>query len=635
MVNEGSKKIFVLFEPQGRKIEVEKGLTVLNAARMAGIGVRSDCGGRGLCGKCLVIVEDQSSLSPTSNAELQHISSDKLKKGYRLACQSIIKDSVIVFIPYESRLESRRILSEGVGRHFELNPAVRKIRLILPKPSLQDTTPDFERLCNVLRGMGFTRIEMDHELMQKLPITLRRAYWSVAAVLWMDREIISLEEDGVDEVYGVSIDIGTSKIVLHLVNLVTGETTSIKSIENPQIAYGEDVISRINYIALNEEGLKRLQELVLEAINMLIDEACRETGVKRDCIYEVTVVGNTAMHHIFLGYNPKQLAVAPYVPVAKQSVNVKAKRLGLKVNPLANVYVLPIIAGFVGADAIADALASGIYEVDELSLLIDIGTNSEVFIGNREDIVSCSCAAGPAFEGMHIEHGVKAVTGAIERIKINPKDYEVEYKTINDAKPIGICGSAMVDVVAEMFKCGIIDRHGHFNKNISTNRLRRENGMLKFIIAWKEESGTGRDITVSEKDVQEIILAKAAISSSIAVLMREKGVKKEDIGRVYIAGAFGSYLNAESALFLGLIPDVALERVSFVGNTAIAGAKICLLSRNMRDVADNLSRTIRYIELTAHPAFHREFIDALMIPHRDLSKYPTVMKYLEKGQRLA
>ncbi|MEM2213673.1 MAG: ASKHA domain-containing protein [Candidatus Nezhaarchaeales archaeon] len=634
MVNEDLEKIAVVFEPQGRKVEVKKGMTILDAARVAGIGIRSDCGGLGLCGKCLVIVEDQLNLSSTSNVELQHIPVDKLRKGFRLACQSIIKGNVRIFVPHESRLETRKILSEGVGRHFELDPAIRKMQVNIPRPNLHDITPDFERLCSVLRDMGFTRIEMDHELMQKLPIILRRADWKITVTLWMEREVISLEEDGAERAFGVSIDVGTSKIVIHLVNLTSGETVSIKSMENPQITYGEDIISRINYAVLREDGLRRLQELVLEAINTLIDEACREAGVKKDCVYEVTVVGNTAMHHILLGYNPKQLAIAPYVPVVKQSINVKAKHLGLKVNPFANVYVLPIIAGFVGADAVADVLASGIHEADEVSLLVDIGTNSEVFVGNKEDIMSCSCAAGSAFEGMHIEHGVKAVTGAIEKIKIDPRDYEVEYKTINDAKPIGICGSAMVDAIAEMFKCGIIDHRGHFNKNISSKRLRQENGVHKFVIAWREESGAGRDITISERDIQEIILAKAAIRSGIAVLMKEKGVREEGIDRVYIAGAFGNYLNTESALFVGLIPDIPLDRVRFVGNTAIAGAKMCLLSRKMRSVADNISRTIRYAELTVHPMFHKEFIDALIIPHRDLSKYPTVMKYLKESRRL-
>lgn len=626
-----SKKVMVRFEPQGRKISVEQGSTILEVAQKAGIGIRSECGGRGLCGKCLVIVEDQSNLNPTSIIELQRIPIDKLKLGYRLACRSIVKGDVTVFIPPESRIEARRILSEGTEESFMLDPSIKKIYISLPKPSLQDVTPDLERLCYALREIGIVDIDIDHRLIQVLSSILRQADWKVTITLWMDKEIIAIEEgDRTNEIYGVSVDIGTSKIVLHLVNLVSGKTISVKSMENPQIAYGEDVISRINYASFKGEGLRRLQEVVVEAINSLIGEACREAGVENDNIYEITVVGNTAMHHIFLGYSPKQLATAPYVPVVKRPINVKAERLNLKVNPLANVHVLPIIAGFVGADAVADVLATRIHELDEISLLIDIGTNSEVFIGNREDIISCSCAAGPAFEGMHIEHGMKAVTGAIEKVRINPRDYEVDYETINGAKPVGICGSAIIDAIAEMFKCGIIDSRGHFKRDVQSKRLRTENGVLKFVIAWKEETGTGHDITISERDIQEIILAKAAIHTGISILMKEKNLKEQDLDRIYVAGAFGNYLNPESALFIGLFPDVDLGKIRFVGNAAIAGAKLCLLSKHMRKNAEYLSNTIRYVELTIHPDFHREFVEALFIPHRDINRYPTVARYLGK-----
>ena len=633
LTSKDSKKAVVRFEPQGRTVEVELGLTLLDSAHRAGVGIRSECGGRGACGKCLVVVEEQENLSPVSSAEARLIPSDKLKAGYRLACQSIVRGSVTVFVPPESRLLVRRILAEGLLRPFELDPAIRRVRVVLRKPSLLDTTPDFERLRYALKEKGLEDVEVEHELMQRLPTILREADWDVDVILWMDREIMAIERAGKGGgIYGASIDIGTSKLVLHLVDLDSGETISIKTVENPQMAYGEDVISRINYAAFKEGGLRKLQELVVEAINALIEEACREAGVERDRIYELTVAGNTAMHHIFLGYPPRQLAVAPYVAVVRRSVNVKARKLGIRVNELANVLVLPIVAGFVGADAVADVLATGMHETDDMCLLIDIGTNSEVFVGNREDIVSCSCAAGPAFEGMHIEHGMKAVTGAIERVRIDPRDYEVEYKSIGDAKPIGICGSAIVDAVAELFKCGLIDEHGHFKKGVDAKRLRWEDGVLKFVIAWKDESAIGRDITISERDVQEILLAKAAIRSGIAVLMKEKGVREEDLDRLYIAGAFGGYLNPESALFIGLIPDVPLDRISFVGNTAIAGAKMCLLSKSMRRVADELSEKIRYVELTAHPDFREEFVNALFIPHRDLGRYPTVMKYI--NQRL-
>ena len=631
MMGNSFGKATVCFEPQGKKIEVEHGLTLLDAARIAGVGIRSDCGGRGICGKCLVVVKDQKGLSPPSDNEVRLLSSARLKAGYRLACQSVVEGDVTVFIPPESRLEARRILAEGLSRWFELDPAVRSVRVVLAKPSLLDTTPDFERLFNALKERGLGEIKIEHELMQRLPTILREANWNVEVILWMDEEVIAVERgSGERGVYGAAVDIGTSKLVLHLVDLRSGETLSVKMAENPQLVYGEDIISRINYAAFEEGGLARLQRLVIEAINSLIEDACREAGIERDRIYEVTVVGNTAMHHIFLGYPPKQLAVAPYVAVVRRSVSVKARQLGIKVYELANVFVLPNIAGFVGADAVADVLATGIYESDNMSILIDVGTNSEVFVGNREDIVSCSTPAGPAFEGMHLEHGMKAVTGAIEKIKIDPEDFEVEYETIDGAKPVGICGSGIVDAVAELFRCGLIDERGHFKKSLNTKRLRRENDAVKFVMAWRDETATGRDITVSERDIQEVLLAKAAIRAGIAVLMKERRVKEEDIAHLYIAGSFGKYLNPESALFIGLIPDIPLDKISFVGNTAIAGAKMCLLSRNMRKIAGELSNRIRYVELTAHPDFQKEFMNALFLPHRNLSTYPTVMKHISK-----
>lgn len=624
-----SGKVSVRFEPEGKNVEVKLGTTILEAAKKAGVGIRSECGGQGKCGKCLVIVENQSRLSSISDTEHYHISDDMLNLGYRLACCSVVKGDVTVFVPLQSRLETRRIQTEGIERLIKLNPAIKKIHLILSKPSLKDITSDFERLCFALRERELTNLEMDYKLLKILPIFLREAEWNITVVVWKNKEIIAFEKgDTTNNMYGFSVDIGTSKIVGYLVNISSGETICVKSIENPQIAYGEDIISRINYAALQNEGLKKLQLLVIETINFLIEEACRDVNVERNQIYEITVVGNTAMHHIFLGIHPKYLAFSPHVPAIKQAVNVKAESLRLNANSLANVYVLPVIAGFVGADAVADILSSGIYEKGGMNLLIDIGTNGEVFVGNREDIISCSCAAGPAFEGMHIEHGMKAITGAIERLRINPENCEVKYATIDGAKPVGICGSGMVDTVTEMFKCGIINNRGHFNRNIRTGRLRYENGLPKFVIVWKDESGIDSDITISERDIQEILLAKAAIHTGATILMKDKGLNDQDLDHVYIAGAFGKYLNPESAKFIGLIPDINSEKISFIGNAAISGAKMCLISTEMREIAENLSKKIRYVELAIHPDFHKEFADSLFIPHRDLNKYPSVAEFI-------
>jgi len=370
--------------------------------------------------------------------------------------------------------------------------------------------------------------------------------------------------------------------------------------------------------------------MVIKAINTLIYQACQEAGIYPDKIYEITIVGNTAMHHFFLGIQPKHLTLAPYVPAIKRSVDIEANSLKIKVNPLANIHVLPVIAGFVGADAIADVLATGMYEINDMCLLMDVGTNGEVFVGNKEDIVSCSCAAGPAFEGMHIRYGMKAGTGAIERLRIAPETYEVEYETVDGSKPVGVCGSGIVDAVAEMFKCGIINQRGGFNKDIQTKRLRYVNGEPEFVIAWKHETGFGSNITISRKDIQEIQLAKAAMHTGAAILMKEKKVTEDDLNHVYIAGAFGRYINPESARFIGLIPDVPTEKISFVGNTAVSGAKMVLTSKEMREAAQMLSMNIRYVELMAAQDFRKEFINSIFLPYRDINKYPRVAGYFQR-----
>jgi len=622
--------VTVRFEPEGKGVTVRRGATLLEAAQGAGIEIRSECGGKGTCGTCRVIVENQAKLSDMSERELRHIKPQDLRLGYRLACQTVVEGGTVVYVPRESRLGVQRIQVEGMERPVRLEPAVRKFHLALVKPTIQDVKPDLERLLDSLQRDGVDRPEIDQELLKVLPDTLREAEWDVTVTVWNNKRVISLEKgDTEGSLYGFSVDIGTSKVVGYLINLRSGDVVAVKSMENPQIAYGEDVLSRISYAMKGRENLERLGETVTEAINILIFEACQEAGVNPKSTYEVTVVGNTAMHHFFLGIQPRYLAVSPYVPALKRAVDAEASSLKITVNPHGNVHVLPVIAGFVGADAVADVLATGIHEAEELSLLMDVGTNGEVFVGNRDHIISCSCAAGPAFEGMHIKHGMKASTGAIERLKISPDTLEVEYVTIGGGKPIGICGSGIVDAVAEMFKCGIINRQGTFNRGVQIPCLRRVGDETEFIIAGSNETGTGSPITVGRKDVEEIQLAKAAMHTGAAVLMKRRGVTEDDLDRVYIAGAFGRYLNPESARFIGLIPDVPTEKIIFAGNTAISGAKMALLSREARETAQRLSKDIHYVELTIDPDFQGEFLRSLFLPYQKLEKYPRVLSYFQ------
>ncbi|MHA2314292.1 MAG: ASKHA domain-containing protein, partial [Candidatus Hermodarchaeia archaeon] len=457
-----------------------------------------------------------------------------------------------------------------------------------------------------------------------LPSLLRDANWDVTVTLWNNQRIIAIEQGNSESAkYGFSVDIGTSTIVGYLVDLNSGNIVSTQSQENPQVIYGEDIISRISFASKTEGGLAKLQDTVIDAINGLISNACQDQGISPDSIYEVTVVGNTAMHHLFLGIQPKSLSVAPYVPVVKRSMNLRADSLRVKVNPLANIHVLPIIAGFVGADAIADVLATGIHTTQKMSLLIDVGTNGEVFVGNKEDIVSCSCAAGPAFEGMQIRNGMKARTGAIEKVKLEQDTFEVKYETIGGVKPVGICGSGMVDAIAEMFKYGITSQRGGINREIKTKRLIEIKGQPHFVIAWKYETGIGNDITINGKDIQEIQLAKAAFQTGTTILMKEKAVTANELDQVYLAGAFGRYINQESAKIIGLIPDVPTKRIRFVGNTAVSGAKMALTSTTIRKQAEKLAKEIRYVELVTAPNFQEEYQNSIFLPHRKVSRNPT------------
>ncbi len=625
------KPITVTFEPEGRRGRAATGTSIFQAAREVGVGIRSECAGEGTCGKCKVIVKNKNAANEVTDIEREHLSSREINSDYRLACRTIVKQNITVMVPEETRIGKRKIQITGLERPVPLNPSVKKFHVVLPKPTLSDVRPDFERLRDSLKKeQGYKKLRVNYELLKELPDILRNANWDLTVTIWSDHVIIAAEAgDTSNKLLGLAIDVGTSKIVGYVVDLMTGQTVGVGFIENPQIMHGEDVISRITFAMGSNEKLRVLQKLAVEGINDVLHEACTQASADPNNIYEATIAGNTAMHHFLLGIQPKHLAFSPYTPAVRKSIEVKAEKLGIKINRNGNVHVLPVIAGFVGADAVGDVLSSGIHESAELSLLLDIGTNTEAFVGNADDILSCSCASGPAFEGAHIKHGMKAVTGAIEKVRIIPDTYEVEYETIDDMKPVGLCGSAMVDIVAEMLKSGIINHHGRLNSDIETSRLKTVDKVPEFVLAWENETATEKEITVTQKDIGEIQLAKAAMFTGCSILMKRKNVKKENFDRVFIAGAFGNYINPENAKFIGLVPDVPTEKIEFVGNTAITGAKMVLVSREARETAEALSKRIRYLELAADPSFSSEFSQALFFPHRDLDRFPSVRKYLK------
>lgn len=586
----------ITFEPIGRTLECGEE-TVLEIARSSNLGIRSDCGGRGICGKCKVILI-RGKLGELTDQERKILNPEEIEKNYRLACQSKVLADSVVFIPKESRMEARKVEESTIDPEIELNAAVKKIGVFLDPPTLKDVRGDLERLKEKIGN-----IEISLSLLRELPILLRENGWKINAILWKNR-IISIEGKN-GAVYGLAIDIGSSKLVCHLVDLESGKTVAKAYAENPQVAYGEDIVSRITY-ARNEEDLKRLQSAVLEALNKLIEDVCNLAKTSSDRIFEAIVVGNSVMHHLFFGITPKFIGVSPFTPAVTSGISYPAREVGLRMNPEGFVTSLPLIAGFIGADATANLLITKIYRSEEVSMLIDIGTNTEIILGNRDRLLACSTPSGPAFEGAHIAYGMKAVSGAIDEIEI--RGDEVFYKTIDDLKPKGICGSGMIDLVAELFKNGIINKNGKFTKE--NGRMIRDR-VPKFVVVPAEETEFEKPITVSERDINEFLLAKAAIKAGWTILSAKFGVKPEEIQKIYLAGSFGRHVDLENARTIGLLPPNG--EIIFAGDSAVSGAKMALKSLKEREEIESVARKVEYVELSVEREFQRTYLRSIML----------------------
>ncbi|MFX1486990.1 MAG: ASKHA domain-containing protein [Promethearchaeota archaeon] len=617
----------VIFQPEGKRVETEAGSDVLDLAKLAGVDLTSVCGGKGKCGKCKVIIENPKQASPVSVVEKEILTPEELSKGYRLACRTLIQDSLIVKIPEESRTGKQRLQVEGIMTSVELKPLISKYYVKLSKPTLKDPRSDLDRLMKELREQhGIKELMIEYDVVKDLALVLRDASWEITVTVWNGKKIIGIEPgDTTERCFGYAVDIGTTKLAGYLINLNTGKVEAVDSLMNPQIPYGEDVITRIAY-----EDRKELQNVVVGGINEILNDLCNKVDVNLREVYEMTVVGNTVMHHLFLNINPKYLALSPYTPVIREGIDVRAGKIGVNINPSANIYALPVIAGFVGADTVAAILATEIYKRDELCLALDIGTNTEVVLGNKEWMLACSCASGPAFEGAHVTHGMRAASGAIEKVSIDPETLEVKYKTVDNVEPRGICGSAIVDVPAEMLKTGIMDINGTLSKDLDSPRLRKKEGVPEFVIARKGETSTGGDIVITQKDIREIQLAKAAMHTGATTLMKEANVTEDDIDIVFVAGAFGSYIDPENARIIGMYPEISLKKVKIVGNAAGTGARMALASRVVRRTAEKISKETRYVELGNDPNFQNELMNSHFIPYADLSKYPRTSRLLKE-----
>ena len=616
------KKFQVIFLPSGRRGEVPEGKTVLEASRELGVGIESLCGGNRSCGKCK-IKWVQGNLSPFTEEEGKLITESEKTEGVRLSCAAQILGNVQIFIPEESRTQKQVVRKEASERSIELKPAVALQFVELSPPSLHDPLGDFDRLQKALsERYPLPKIQIDYPALLKVSRVLRQGHWKVTAATWMDREILDIKPDQADDLYGIAIDVGTTTIAAYLCNLRSGELIATQSMMNPQVVYGEDVMSRITYTVTHPDGLEKVHRSIIDALNQLIGAVAQRSSLSSEDILELTIVGNTAMHHLFLKIDPHYLAVSPFTPVVHRSMDIKARDLGLKVNASANVHILPIEAGFVGADNVGVLIAEEPYRQDAMVLIIDIGTNGELVMGNRERLLSSSCATGPALEGAHIKFGMRAAPGAIERVNIDPNSLEVNFKTIGEntwqsepksASAIGICGSGIIDVVAELFRNKIILQSGRFSEGIPSPRLRISGQGPEFVVAWRDETSIGKDITITQQDIRNVQLAKAALYTGAKLMMKKLGIEK--LNKVILAGAFGTYINTEAAMILGMFPDCDLRNVYAVGNAAGDGARIALLNRDKRVEADEIARKVEYVELTIEKDFQKEFIDALSLPH--------------------
>ena len=599
------------FEPVGKRIAVAPTTTLLDAARAAGVGVASICGGEGQCGRCRVVVMTGQTSAPTA-ADRLNLSERELADGQRLACQTRVLGDVKVYVPRASQVIEQRLQIEGAARRVQVDPSVHAHAIETSGPSLDDPRSDLERVTDALAPVPGMRWTAEPAVVRPLPALARRTGWRLTAYA-RGEEIVGFAAPGRKPI-GFACDVGTTKVAGYLVDLETGEELGAAGVMNPQIGYGEDVISRLVRATRDAAGAADLARVIREALNGLLGDLAAEAGVARDQVVEACVVGNTAMTHLLLDLPVDQLALAPFVAAASAALDIKARDLGIEAAPGAYLHVLPCVRGFVGADHVAMILASDLDRKPHAAIGVDIGTNTEIGLArpDRGTLTSASCASGPAFEGAHISHGMRAATGAIEIVRIGATGVSV--KTVGDAPPVGLCGSGIVDAIAEMHRTGVIDDRGRMKREIEGVRVADQEP--EFVIVPAARSGTGRDIVVTQHDVNEIQLAKGAVAAGIETLVEATETRREDIKEVIIAGAFGSYLNLDSALAIGLLPRLPNARYLQVGNAAGVGAKIALLSRAERERARNIARHIGYVELTTSPGFNRRFALSMLFPKR-------------------
>jgi uncharacterized 2Fe-2S/4Fe-4S cluster protein (DUF4445 family) len=652
-------KYTVTFHPSERKVWVDPDENLLQTAMEAGIHINASCGGSGTCGKCKVKILKGTADSPKHPKFTQW----EYDEGYRLACLTSIHSNIDVEIPIESQIDRSVLkLKDDRAVHqyllsprdiyqlvqgWEVDPAVFKRFVQLEPPTLKDNVSDLTRLINGLtRQHGIEGISADFRVIMKLSHLLRRSDWKVTATLVLTRKgykLINVEPgDTTHQNYSIVLDIGTTTIFGQLLNLnecvvfacpdgqcdgTTLFALAEASDYNAQISYGEDVITRIVH-SQRPGGLKKLQEVVVSTINKIIQELLDMSRIDRSLISHLVIAGNTTMTQFLLGLDPKYIREDPYVPTANFIPPVRAVHLGINIGEHVHIYIFPMVASYVGGDIVAGILGSGVFQRETLTLYMDIGTNGEIVLGNKDWLASVSCSAGPAFEGAGIKFGMRATRGAIEQVNIHPRTYEPMILTIGRAKPIGICGSGLIDTVAALLETGMIDQNGKFQRDIPIDRVRMGSDGYEYVLVRKEETQIQKDIVLTEIDIENLIRTKAAIYAGCKVLLDSVGLGFKDLGQVIIAGGFGRHLDLEKAIFIGLLPELDIEKFIFVGNGSLLGARLLSFSKDLLKETERIALMMTNLELSNHPTFMNEFIAAMFLPHTDSSAFPQVMEKL-------
>ncbi len=602
----------VEFSPIGRRLEVPEGVSILSAAQKAGVDLAAVCGGVGICGTCKVRLI-KGKLSPVTDAEAETLGEDQLKNGYRLACQSYPAGDVRIEIPTESMPTVQRLQVDGQEMLFDLDPTVVPLDIEVPGPTNADLRSDFTRVNQEVQKKGLHPLRSDLAGITYLSETLRSQNWKVRLVIRPGQEettLITTLPWGTP-LFGLAVDMGSTKLALYLIDLASSITSAKTGVMNPQISFGEDIVSRIAFSNQSYENLVLLQTRLLDTLNQAIASMCSESGITRSQIVDAALVGNSAMHHFFCRLPVRQLGTAPYVPAVTEPLDIQACEVGLAVAEGARLHTPANIAGYIGGDHTAALLSIYAEANTQRVVLVDIGTNTEISLIDHGRIFSCSTASGPAFEGAHIKDGMRASAGAVEKVRI--EDGKVHISTIGRVPAVGICGTGILSAIAELLDAHIIDRRGAMDKQHV--RVRMVNNNSEFVLVDAQDSGIEKDIVITRKDIHEIQLAKSAIRTGIDVLLQTAKLQAEDVDRWVIAGAFGTFLDLASAIRIGMFPDVPLERYHQIGNAAGAGAKMMLLSKKNRVTACRLARDVSYIELTIYPGFTDSFIQSMYFPN--------------------